>query len=738
MKGFQLINYIKTWNWRKYRSEIRRYLLLLLIPIILMLFLYVNVNQVVTHQAEEYAQLVVNHFHVQSASMLHEMQLVGNAILRNSDIDWVLKTKNANALDSLHICEILKDSLKESPYVQHVYLLCNNTGNIYSEQGLFTNESLSVILNNIGVEESDLEPISSEADFHMLNKSGLAPYCIFPIRDSGGNSIGTLIVTLRMTEFLRIFHSLEAELCAVFNKEVYISSYITNINVDHFDWNDEASISELVGEAVTCKYIEGEDYTYMVAVSRENYNRPLHVIVKWFFIYAVAALVLSYLYLYHVSKKRYQRISAMIEALPTSYTGDQSYEHVYENIRKSLEDYRTQWEYLQLENSEHTLHILLASSKDHKLSAEQFQNTGINPNSKFYYVATFFTSEVFDPAYEKDYAHGSGSFLRMLLRSTIKELAEQYGILYAFCGTHKIGIAVLYSDNAAELKDNVLELSRNVIEILTSSYTMNIQATISNPVTSVLNLPDAYQETQRLHSFAKSINSNATVISQEDLQHRSAVLVNGDFIRQEQILINTILARKYDVVPSMVESILTTHVSPLRKNYTLVQSRLQAISNVLVEGVRMASIPGISAVQEAKAIGQADSIQQLVSVTNRVYNQMAEQCRETTSDTDIITVACNYIEQNLSDQNLNVTVICEAAGVSVQRLTRMFQAQFNMAIAEYMNSCRIKLAKELLPNKQLTVSQIAQQVGYSNADTFTRNFRKVEGITASEYRKMLP
>lgn len=84
-----------------------------------------------------------------------------------------------------------------------------------------------------------------------------------------------------------------------------------------------------------------------------------------------------------------------------------------------------------------------------------------------------------------------------------------------------------------------------------------------------------------------------------------------------------------------------------------------------------------------------------------------------------------------------MVAICEAAEISPQRLTRMFQAKFDMAVAEYMNACRIKLAKELLPNKQLTVVQIAQQVGYRNTDTFTRNFRKVEGITASEYRKAL-
>lgn len=666
------------------------------------------------------------------------MQLVSNAILRDSDVTEILNAGNANAVDSLYICDIIRAGLKESSYVQHAYLICEKSGNIYSDQGLFSGSSLPVLLQKIGSSEAELYAGDPEGDFHMLNENGLAPYCIFQIRDSDGNFMGALVVTLQMSEFLRIFYSLDAELCAVFNQDVYVASYITNIRADNFDWHDEASISALLGKPVTCKYIEAEDYTYMVAVSRESYNRPLHVIIKWFFIYAAAALILGYVYLYHVSKKRYQHIAAMIDALPVSYTGDQSYEHIYENIRKSLEDYRTQREHLQLADREHALHALLAVGGERPLTAEQFQEVGVDPSRRFYYVATFFSTKLMDSAMETDRARGETGFLHMLFRSTIHELAEQSHISYAFCGIPRVNVAILYGDDETVLRETVPVLSENVIEILTNSYSMSIQATISDPVTSVLELPAAYQETQRLHGFAKSINSNAAVISQEKLTQSSGVLLSGDFVRQKQVLVNTILMRKYDMVPAMMESILAAHVSPLRKNYALAQNRLQSIANELAEGVRMSSLPSTEAEQYAVAISQADSVQQLLVLTQQVFGHLAESSQETAGKPDVVTTACDYIARNLSDQNLNVAAICEASGVSAQWLTRMFQTQFGMAVGEYVNTCRIKLSKELLHNQQLTVAQIAQQVGYSNADTFTRNFKKIEGITASEYRKTLP
>lgn len=731
MNGPHWSSFLKMPSKGRYGKDIQRYLILLLIPVLLVALLYVNVKHVVTQQAEEYAQLMSNHFYVQSASMLHEMQLVGSAILQDSEVDRLLDAETVDVLDTLHICGIIKSYLKESPYVQQAYLICSKSGKIYTGDGLYSGASLPAMLDKIGADLSDLTGVSSESASHVLNKNGRAPFCVIQVQDEEGGSRGFLIVCLQMTEFLHIFYGLDAELCAIFNDNMYISSYIKGVNMNTVNWRSEESIGVLLGKPVACEYLEQEDYTYLVAVSRESYERPLQVIVKWFFIYMGAVVVLGYLYLHYTSKKQYQRICNMVADLPISYTGDQSFEHIYENIRKSLEDYSTLQEDRQVEFQEHALHMLLSSASGRGATAKQFQKAGVDVTRPFYYVASFFTTETFDPTGEKS-QHGTMGFFHMLLRSTIRELANQRQISCTFCRVPRMGVVVIYGDSAEWLRENVQVLCQDVVEILTNSYTMNIQAAISSPVASVLELPDAYQETYRLHSFATSVNSSASTISGEDLQHGSGTLLNGDFIRQEQILINTILIRKYDAIPSMVESILSTHVSSLQKNYALARRRLESISSVLAEGASAASTE-----ESIQAIEQADSVRQLVSATNQVYGGIAQRTQAAISEEAIITTACNYIQQNLSDPNLNVVAICEAAEISPQRLTRMFQAKFDMAVAEYMNACRIKLAKELLPNKQLTVVQIAQQVGYRNTDTFTRNFRKVEGITASEYRKAL-
>ena len=361
---------------------------------------------------------------------------------------------------------------------------------------------------------------------------------------------------------------------------------------------------------------------------------------------------------------------------------------------------------------------------------------GIDSGAAFYYVVTYFATNLHQPAPEKEHPRDAGRLLHMLFISTMQEVVGRYNLPYGFCCGYKIATAVFWGDDADSLKQTILDISENVMELMTNSIAMHMQVTVSSSVCDFTRLPEAYEETHRLRSFAKSINSTTAIICQEDLAQDSSVLLNGDFIRQEQILINTILVRKYDAVPSMVAALLSGHVSTLRKNYALAQSRLTSISNILLEGVRMSGLPDLSEIAEAE-FGRAGSVEELIAAATNIYSRMDHGLQQRQASTDYVDIACDYIAQNLSDQNLNVSAICEATGISVQKLTRLFQNRFGMAIAEYANACRIKRAKELLANPELTAVSIAQQIGYSNADTFTRNFKKIEGVTPTEYRKAL-
>lgn len=738
MKSLSFFNFVnlKSIPRGKYFAEIRRYLFLLLIPVILLVALYVSVYRVVTKQIDDYSQLTINYFYSQADTMLNEMQVVGNSLKRNRLVRDHLDSMKDEQSQALAVCHEISSVIEDSPCVQHVYLIEETSGKIYSDQGFFSEDSLDTFLTNLGINDLELSKPDVSGTAHVLNENRLAPYYISSITGEDGQTLGTMIITLRMTEFLKIFYSLNCEFCAIFNDDVYISTNFNQINTDDFDWYSEEDISELIDAPVKCTYLETEKYTYIVAVAKTDFSQPLKPVLYAFVLYLVAVVALGYLYLYHVSKKRYKNIEKLLSTLPVSNQGNQTYETIYDDIRTSLQNYQNQHDLYQQWRTERQLRELL-SNRMSKGTLKQYEEVGFPTTGDYtFYTVIFFTTHVVDPSLQIDNMDDVREYVRALFRSTIGRLSEEHGVSFAFCTEHNMQVAIFYHKETALLKNAVHEISHNVIELLGENYELDIKATISRPFVSLNELYASFEETVSLHQFAMSINSTAPTVSQEELQNNSNVLLSGDFIRQEQILINTILSKKYDSVPSMVESILSTHVAVLRKNYPLAQVRLSSIANVLAEGVRMSPLSETEMETAARSFEKPGSIQHLIETTQQIYQKMAVCSEDSDSQSDIIRLACSYIVQNLSDPNLNVAVICESAGVSPQRLTKMFHAKFNMAIAEYMNYLRIEKVKELLLESDMTVIQIAQQVGYTNTDTLTRNFKKIEGITPSEYRRM--
>ncbi len=88
------------------------------------------------------------------------------------------------------------------------------------------------------------------------------------------------------------------------------------------------------------------------------------------------------------------------------------------------------------------------------------------------------------------------------------------------------------------------------------------------------------------------------------------------------------------------------------------------------------------------------------------------------------------------DTELTVQELSRMVYVTPQYLSRLFGRFLGCSVYEYLTSCRINHARELLiMYPHLKVQQIARQSGYSDVSHFIAMFRKATGITPLEFRK---
>lgn len=85
---------------------------------------------------------------------------------------------------------------------------------------------------------------------------------------------------------------------------------------------------------------------------------------------------------------------------------------------------------------------------------------------------------------------------------------------------------------------------------------------------------------------------------------------------------------------------------------------------------------------------------------------------------------------------INLDDLAERFYINKFYLARIFKEQFGTSINNYLLQIRITHAKQLLRFTDRTVETIGRECGVEDANYFSRMFRKVEGISPGEFRRM--
>lgn len=95
----------------------------------------------------------------------------------------------------------------------------------------------------------------------------------------------------------------------------------------------------------------------------------------------------------------------------------------------------------------------------------------------------------------------------------------------------------------------------------------------------------------------------------------------------------------------------------------------------------------------------------------------------------------DYLDQHYHEK-VTLDELAEMFYINKFYLTRIFKEQFGLPISHYLLQIRITHAKQLLRFTDQTMEAIGAACGMGDGNYFTRMFRRVEGITPGEFRKL--
>lgn len=130
-------------------------------------------------------------------------------------------------------------------------------------------------------------------------------------------------------------------------------------------------------------------------------------------------------------------------------------------------------------------------------------------------------------------------------------------------------------------------------------------------------------------------------------------------------------------------------------------------------------------------------IQEMLEVINTKVNSTENSIlkieRNKSKYSKAVDKALQYIEDNYKS-HISLIDISKHVYLSHEYFSRLFKEEVGENFSAYLNIFRINKGKELLRNTDMKISQIAYEVGYSNAGYFSKNYKKYLGVSPEDDR----
>ena len=129
----------------------------------------------------------------------------------------------------------------------------------------------------------------------------------------------------------------------------------------------------------------------------------------------------------------------------------------------------------------------------------------------------------------------------------------------------------------------------------------------------------------------------------------------------------------------------------------------------------------------------SDILKKLCALADEIEG-VEEQKEKNPQQSGVVSRAREYMEEFYAEE-LTLQRVADVVGISSSYLSSMFSQHLGCGFVDYLNKIRIDHACDYLKQNYFKTYEIAYKVGFRDEKYFSRVFKKVTGMTPSEYKK---
>lgn len=137
----------------------------------------------------------------------------------------------------------------------------------------------------------------------------------------------------------------------------------------------------------------------------------------------------------------------------------------------------------------------------------------------------------------------------------------------------------------------------------------------------------------------------------------------------------------------------------------------------------------LSEIKQFEGLMQLENwcIRKIVNISGKIKN------KKNLHVSKVVTKAIKYIDEKYY-KDISLDEVSKEVSISPQYFSAIFKDQIGLNFVEYLGIKRIEVAKNLLREKEYSVKEICYKVGYNDPNYFSRVFKKIAGVSPTEFK----
>jgi len=299
----------------------------------------------------------------------------------------------------------------------------------------------------------------------------------------------------------------------------------------------------------------------------------------------------------------------------------------------------------------------------------------------------------------------------------------------------------LNDDNCKEDKpysDKIMEVVKEGQNFITERFSIFISAGISSMHEGRNEINLCYREAEESLGF-RMIRGNGSITSFIELNETEGRYIYS--METEMNLINSVKTGDFKKVGEILNKVFEENFKSINQSLNMTRCLLFDIMSTAIKVVDELHISKSDVFGEdldpINQLFKCETTEQMNIKLTKFYKNLCcyINSNKKSHNVDLRDRILSYIEENYMDNALSLVSLSDSLKLNPTYVSYFFKEQVGENFINYISKLRINKAKELLCNTNISIQEIAEQVGYANSGVFIRAFKKHEGNTPGKFRE---